>query len=127
MDFLFHEWCKPKFSKKLQGRTIYFALEQECFSLNSDDGKTTTKESVKELCSNQEEADTRMVLHLHHMHKCLPNIPVTISSPDPDVLIILVHFTVGSSKKGFGKLATEIKEGSFQSMVLLRNMEMHFV
>ena len=51
-------------SCKLQGRRVMFVIEKDCYLLPSTEGKTIDKTLITNLCSSQEEADTRIILHL---------------------------------------------------------------
>ena len=61
--FLLDEWKQDKYATKLKGRQIMFVCGDHCTCLLSADGLTTLSESVEELCSTQEEADTKIDLH----------------------------------------------------------------
>ena len=51
-------------------------------------------ECEKDLCSDQEEADTRIILHLLHIAKeTQEDVPIVVRSPDTDVFVLLVHFS----------------------------------
>ena len=47
---------------------------------------------IPELLSNQEEADTRMLLHANHCKEICDRIDIVIWSPDTDVAVLCVHF-----------------------------------
>ena len=98
---LFKEWSSTKYSEKLRGRKILFVNGVDCFMLSSEDGSSTETTLITDLCSNQEEADTRIILHLMHMIKedTLANKTITIRSPDTDVFILLLHFCVEINDK----------------------------
>lgn len=60
--FVVAQWKHQSFRSLIKPDTKhYVALENECWCL-----ATTNVESVPDLCSNQEEADTRMLLHVNH-------------------------------------------------------------
>ena len=95
IQFVLKEWSSPKYAKKLEHRRIFFAAEHECFLLTSSDGKTTSKTIVSELCSSQEEADTRLLLHVHHANMEWENgglQNIIVRSPDTDVFLLLLYF-----------------------------------
>lgn len=66
IKLLLSEWCQPKYASLLQNRHIYYACEAECTCIYSTDGITVDYVSDRSLCSSQEEADTRMMLHLQN-------------------------------------------------------------
>ena len=74
---------------------------------------------VDELQSNQEEADTRMVLHARHAAKQCSKI--VICSPDTDVLVLLLHHRDTSSSTPAGQESMQIRRGTFQSMYCMNS------
>ena len=91
--FLLQEWKTNKFAPKLHGRTIMFVCEDTCTKLTSVDGLTTLSEQVLELCSDQEEADTKIILHCLHIGQNSPQDScITVRSPDTDVFILLLRY-----------------------------------
>ena len=62
---------------------LYIAFDEECIPF--DGGRV---ESVPQLQSNQEEADTRRLLHAKHF--CETYARVVIRTPDTDVLLIAI-------------------------------------
>jgi len=57
------EWQCDNYAHHLYGRSVYFVCETECVCLPSDDGVMTTVTDIVSLQSEQEEADTRIILH----------------------------------------------------------------
>ena len=93
IKFLFDEWKKDTYAKKLQGREINFAIAGECYLLSSTDGETVSVTAVKTLFSSQEEADTRIILHCMHISQTTPTTTHNIvRSPDTDVLVLLLKY-----------------------------------
>jgi hypothetical protein len=77
-----------------------FVCGEECVSLESFNGKNIVAELVDDLKSNQEEADTRIILHcLHIARDSSDDCVITVRSPDTDVFILLLHFTSGLQQK----------------------------
>ena len=74
----------------LQQVTLFFTHGAEChkFFADSSNGKMQRIESVPELYSNHEEADTRLILHAQHASTMHSN--VTIRSSDTDVFILML-------------------------------------
>ena len=90
IKLLLREWSK--YSNNLCGRTVFFVDEEACWILTSD-GITVTCVSAAELCSDQEEADTRIILHcLQASKNSESNTPIIVKSPDTDLLILLVSY-----------------------------------
>ena len=92
-SFLLEEWKKDKYAWKLNGKSLIVVNERSCISLRSLDGKSIISEEIEELCSSQEEADTRIILHSKHVAANSPsNSAILIRSPDTDVFILLLRF-----------------------------------
>ena len=74
----------------LQQVTLLFTHGAEChkFFADSSNGNMQRIESVPELYSNHEEADTRLILHAQHASTMQSN--VTIRSSDTDVFILML-------------------------------------
>lgn len=98
VKFLVAEWKKTEMRDKLSGKTLYVTCQSECWKLDP-----TSVELVTELQSNQEEADTRMLLHTQH---AINEGPVVIHADDTDVLVLLLGHNTGLRncylKKGKG-------------------------
>jgi hypothetical protein len=62
IKFILEQWQLEEYAELLQGRSLFFVFEQQCYRLESN-GRTVFKSLVEELCSSQEEADTRIILH----------------------------------------------------------------
>ena len=82
VKFLVNEWKKPAFRDRLAHKTMYVTLQSECWKL-----QRASVELVPELKSNQEEADTCMLLHAR---QATMSGPVVIHSDDTDILILLL-------------------------------------
>ena len=65
--FLLNEWKKDKFARMLMERKVYFVCADMCTCLKTTDGQYIIPEDIDELRSNQEEADTKIVLHCLHI------------------------------------------------------------
>ena len=68
--------------------------------------------ATPELFSNQEEADTRMLLHANHCKEICDRI--VIWSPDTDAAVLCVHFQEKIGKEIGSKLVSKINHVSFQ-------------
>ena len=96
------EWQTDKYAMQLKGREIFYVVEEECFCLQSFDGVHTTSDAVSTLFSNQEEADSRIVLHcMYECNRSSTHTPIIIRSPDTDVFVILLHYSDKFSCKIF--------------------------
>ena len=99
------EW--RKYTRYLQGRTVYFVDEEDCWMLTSD-GHAVTCTLASDLCSDHEEADTRVILHcIHASRMSEQTTPIVVRSPDTDVLILLLSYASSVSQPlyldtGFG-------------------------
>lgn len=65
----------------------------ECTCFTSEDGLTIKHTTQEDLCSSQEEADTKIILHCFHASKyCQDNSPIRVRSPDTDVFMLLIRY-----------------------------------
>ncbi len=62
--YLFEEWQKPKYADLIGNHRLYVTHQGECHSFTQTRGKIRVL-LVPSLCTNQEEADTRMFLHFN--------------------------------------------------------------
>ena len=92
VQFLFQHWSTYK-SEILHGLTLLVCHNDECHKLlpATADNEAVIVEKINELCCDHEEADTRMLLHASHASG-FEN--VVIKSPDTDVFVLLVHFSL---------------------------------
>ena len=87
------EWKSPNYARRLHGRNVYFVCETECVCLTSDDGVTTTATDIVSLQSDQEEADTRIILHCLFVTATAPtDSTIIVLSPDTDVMVLLLAY-----------------------------------
>ena len=79
---------KTKALNLLCCREIYFSTYKDCRKVT-----LTSCEVVPELISNQEEADTKLILHCFHALNTHPSKKILVRSPsgDTDVLVILLN------------------------------------
>ena len=91
--FLLNEWKKDKYARMLVGRKVYFVCADMCTCLTTTDGQYIIPEDTDDLRSNQEEADTKIVLHcLHIAVHSSSDSTITVRSPDTDVFILLLKY-----------------------------------
>ncbi|XP_068222180.1 golgin subfamily A member 6-like protein 26 [Palaemon carinicauda] len=87
------KWKQDKYANKLKNRVIYFVNGRNCAAITSTDGLQTETYEVEALQSSQKEADSRIILHLHHMaSQVSEDFTIVIRSPDTDVFILLLKF-----------------------------------
>ncbi|KAK3745436.1 hypothetical protein QZH41_005085 [Actinostola sp. cb2023] len=87
-NFLLEEWKNDRFAEKLQGREVVVVCEEKAVCLTGVNGQQTVSEEMLELCSTQEEGDTKMILHCHHNAANTPETStIIVRSPDTDVNI----------------------------------------
>ena len=85
------EWQTDRYASWLHGRSVYFVCEEEVLCLSSEDGVKTVATHVELLYSEQEEADTRIILHCLFAASSEP-VNIIVRSPDTDVLILLLYY-----------------------------------
>ena len=63
INLLLEQWKTEKYASKLVDRTIYYVCAEKVYRLTSEDGTSVSANLEESLCSSQEEADTRIILH----------------------------------------------------------------
>lgn len=95
------EWKTTKLREKLKDKQLYVASEENCLHITKDKW-----EEVACLQSNQEEADTRIILHAAHAaeegYKA-----VAVVADDTDVLVLCLAFSADISCPIFQKCGTK--------------------
>ena len=87
LNFLAREWSEDAiYAKKMKEHTLFVTHGDNCTKLSASDG-TITACTVLELCSIQEEADTRMLLHANHASQN-GHQHIAIRSSDTDVEVL---------------------------------------
>ena len=87
INFLASTWRAPEYAPYLLDKKLVMNIGDRCVQLSSNDGVSVQRTEVPELQSNQEEADTRMLLHACHATSSGAE-SVVIRSPDTDVVVI---------------------------------------
>ena len=85
--------AKRYICKQIGWKKLFFVCGEECFCLSSEDGESVTKQFQEDICSLQEEADTR--IYLHYLHICRhfsDSAKIVVRSPDTDALVLLLKF-----------------------------------
>ena len=91
LNFLAREWSQNAvYAEKIKERTLFITHGDNCTKLSASDG-TITACTVLELCSNQEEADTRMLLHANHASQN-GHQHIAIRSSDTDVEVLACYY-----------------------------------
>lgn len=89
LQYLYDTWKTVKIPD-LQGVTIYYAYGSRCYAFSapsrSSGEQIVEVQEIQELNSTQEEADTRMYLHV--AYAATTSTDIIIVSPDTDVLVI---------------------------------------
>ncbi len=89
LQFLACEWARDSYIHKLGGRVVYVTNGSLCTRLMTSDGRVLST-AVPELYTEQEEADTRMLLHaLHASDNGYRQL--SIYSSDADVEVLACH------------------------------------
>ena len=92
VKFFLKDWSDPKrFETIISERVILVTVESECYQLRVTDSKVVSGRELS-LCSNQEEADTKMFLCCQHATQPDENVNICISTVDSDVAILAVHY-----------------------------------
>ena len=99
--FLVAEWKTPKLSEKLNDKQLYVASEETCLHITNDQWA-----EVAELQSNQEEADTRILLHAAHAAE-EGYRAVVATADDTDVMVICLAFSPDIACPLFQKCGTK--------------------
>ncbi|KAK3735047.1 hypothetical protein QZH41_001743 [Actinostola sp. cb2023] len=84
--FVAKEWQQEKYRKKLTNKVLFVACEEECHQISSESAN-----AVQDLKSTQEEADTRIILHIAHAARSGYDTLI-VASEDTDVFILCLTF-----------------------------------
>ncbi|KAJ8338524.1 hypothetical protein SKAU_G00374900 [Synaphobranchus kaupii] len=93
--FLVAEWKTPNLRDKLNDKQLYVASEESCLHITKDQWA-----EVAGLQSNQEEADTRIILHAAHATE-EGYSAVAVTADDTDVLALCLAFSADISRPLF--------------------------
>ena len=92
MEFLADVWgTDQRFAEKIGERTLFVTHGESCTKISVDAQGSISSGIVLELCSNQEEADTRMFLHALHASNA-GHQRILIKSSDTDVEVLACYF-----------------------------------
>ena len=91
LSFLVREWSENAvYAQKIKDCTFFVTHGDNCTKLVAPNGSTTASD-VPELCTNQEEADTRMFLHAEHASQN-GHQRIAIKSSDTDVEVLACYY-----------------------------------
>ena len=93
IKLLLEQWKTEKYAAKLLNRSIYYVCAENVYSLTSENSTTVSLHPEERLFSDQEETDTRIILHCLDISRSLPQTCIIIiRSPDTDVLMLLLKY-----------------------------------
>ena len=103
--FLVEEWQTEQYVQRIHrdGKELYVTCENKCWKISG-----ASSVQVPELCSCQEEADTRLLLHAAHAAQNGYD-SVVISSEDTDVFVLLLAFSSSIDASLFQKCGTRTR------------------
>ena len=87
IKFVVDHWSKLSCRSRLQHKTLYVTCGKRCYKLTTESAKEEEEPQL-----DQEEADTRLLLHARHATK-EPFNAIVISSEDTDVRILCLAFS----------------------------------
>ena len=103
--------------RRLKGKTLFVTAESECWKITEKGS-----ENVAELTSNQEEADTRLLLHAKHAAQ-EGYEAVAVISEDADVFVLLLNFSSIINEVSIGSIFdNKILSNSSQVMYSSHNI-----
>ncbi|CAH1248853.1 Hypp8457 [Branchiostoma lanceolatum] len=101
--FLTNEWKQDKYRRKLKDKVLFIACDEGCHKIS-----TERTHVVRDLNSNQEEADTRIMLHVAHAARSGYET-VIVSSEDTDVFLLCLAFEHTLPTSIFFKCGTQTR------------------
>ncbi|KAJ8387962.1 hypothetical protein AAFF_G00147530 [Aldrovandia affinis] len=101
IQFLVAEWKTPKLRDRLNDKQLYVTSEESCLHITKDQWA-----EVASLQSNQEEADTRIILNAAHAAE-EGYSAVVVTADDTDVLLLCLAFSADISCPLFQNCGTK--------------------
>ena len=86
IDFLMKVWHNKRHTDMIGNKKVYITSQEKCVSFENINGNFVTNEEYQ-LYSKQEEADYRILSHLHDIS---PNSNIVVRANDTDILVILI-------------------------------------
>ena len=115
--FLAREWKNERYSRKLYGKLLFVSHGSECHRIcHSAFG--VESQLVDCLCTTQEEADTRMFLHVNHISDSGFS-KLIVKSADTDVEMLAIYFQNFIAAHCCILRVTKYKTGSLISKLFL--------
>lgn len=87
IHFFIQEWRQAKYTEQLGSKSLFVTCGENCYKILHDEGCVL----IPELCSTQEEADTRLILHSAHA-AVAGFASVIIVADDTDVFLLALAF-----------------------------------
>ena len=103
----------------LKGVEVFLKYEPNCYRYHQSNGLMSCVE-VPQLCSDHEEADTRMVAHARHASQLYSTI--IIQSPDTDVFFIALNASMDID----ADLFFETGVGKGRRIISISSIRQHF-
>ncbi len=89
IKFLLSDWSRNEQASIIRDKCIFMNVENSCSKIYFD-GKNVCLEAVQDLHCSHEEADTRIILHLHYIARNMLNANVVIRASDTDILVLVL-------------------------------------
>ena len=86
IDFLMKDSHHKRHTDMIGNKKVYITSQEKCISFENINGNFVTNEEYQ-LYSKQEEADYRILTHLHDIS---PNSNIVVRANDTDILVILI-------------------------------------
>ena len=93
IKFFVTEWQNNKYADFVGDKMIFVSVKQTCYKVSKISRKIRL-ERLEELCSTQEEADIKILLHANHA-AALGHSSILIKSSDTDVEVMALYFKWG--------------------------------
>ena len=111
VKFFLNDWSDPeRFKAVIAEKVIFVTVESECHRIEVVDNMVISRREVS-LCSNQEEADTKMFLccqHASQFHDGETN--VCISTVDSDVVVLAAYYKERISCNMYVEIGSKTKK-----------------
>ena len=108
LNFLANEWTSNnKYAEIIGNRIVFVTHGPKCIKIRSNNG-TVTSELCEDLTTNQEEADTRMFLHVAHASRS-GHERIAIKSSDTDVEVLACFYSINMPSQLFLESGTQAR------------------
>ena len=92
IKFLCEAWKNDPYPEKLGSKVLFITCEKQCFKVTKEGS-----EVIDELTTNQEEADTRMLLHAKHASSNYKSIVIVTEDTDVFVICVAIFHQISSN------------------------------